>query len=141
MPEGPGPRPSNCSTPTGHRWCEKRRRHFQRARVCEGYIESLENSVGALLFPVSTVCDCKEVSWHCQCSNSWKVVEQWKKQNVESWCPSTCWTNNSPTRVAVSQCPIETLTELILPHFTVDELERRRRLAESQTLSTQLIGS
>ena len=83
MPEGPGPRPSSCSTSTDHRWREKRRRHLLIQEnalatnwTCEVYIESLGNFVGEVLFPVLWQPHPVRLHWnmwHRPCSKSWTI--------------------------------------------------------------------
>ena len=98
--------------------------------TCEVYIESHGHFVGDVLFPVLS--QLRVTAGEHVASSVFEIVdnlvEQWKNQNVKSCDHSR--------DVEVPSALIETLTELILPRVTVDELERRRRSVESQTAST-----
>ena len=82
-------------------------------------------------------CDCIGT---CQCSKSrtiWSSSGRIKSSNraVHQLVERTIF--DQSRNVEMSSALIKTLTELILPHVTVDELDRRRRSAGSRTVFTQ----
>ena len=152
MPEGPGPRPPRCFTTTDHRRREQRRRHLliqantvaviQRALTtnwtCQVYTESLGHVVGEVLFPVLSQPHRVRKHgnmWHRQCSKSWTVWSsngRIKKLNRCVQQPVERTISDQSRNVEMPSTLIKTLTELIILHVTIDELEHMTRLGSGR---------